>query len=448
MDKLFAKFFIWIGKSLNRVPSSGSGGWRFIHEPYTGAWQTETRPDPPATLLKSSAVFSCVTGIASDIAKLRIKLCRDHKGIWTEITNSEYASVLENPNHYQNRMQFLEQWATSKLLTGNAYILLERDNHGVVRKMYPLDPLRTVPLVSDTGSVYYQLTRDPLSMGGNEQEIIPASEIIHDRINCMWHPLIGISPLYACAMSGSLGNRIQSAALKFFQNRAFPGGLISVPGIKTPETLERLKEEFYKKFSGDGIGSIAIFNDDMKFTPMQMTVEASQATEQMKMSMEDVARAFHYPLFKLGGQFPTTSGGVEATIMTYYTDCLQQHIEAIETCLDNGLGLRDGLHTELDLDGLIRMDTAAMYDANNKAVGGGWMKPNEARFKANMAPVEGGDTPYLQQQNFSLAALNKRDQQENPFAHFSASGTAKDYIDRQIRSVYRDLVSLEEAKNI
>mgnify|MGYP004721558517 FL=1 len=32
-----------------------------------------------------------------------------------------------------------------------------------------------------------------------------------------------------------------------------------------------------------------------------------------------------------------------------------------------------------------------------------------------MLPVEGGDTPYLQQQNFALAALAKRDGSDNPF---------------------------------
>jgi phage portal protein BeeE len=32
-----------------------------------------------------------------------------------------------------------------------------------------------------------------------------------------------------------------------------------------------------------------------------------------------------------------------------------------------------------------------------------------------MKPVDGGDTPYLQQQNYSLSALNKRDALEDPF---------------------------------
>ena len=33
-----------------------------------------------------------------------------------------------------------------------------------------------------------------------------------------------------------------------------------------------------------------------------------------------------------------------------------------------------------------------------------------------MEPVEGGDSPYLQQQNYSLEALAKRDAASDPFA--------------------------------
>ncbi len=61
------------------------------------------------------------------------------------------------------------------------------------------------------------------------------------------------------------------------------------------------------------------------------------------------------------------------------------------------------------------MDTAARFDAWNKAVGGGWMSPDEARQRENMTPVPGGDTPYLQQQQYSLAALAKRDR-DDPFS--------------------------------
>jgi phage portal protein BeeE len=43
------------------------------------------------------------------------------------------------------------------------------------------------------------------------------------------------------------------------------------------------------------------------------------------------------------------------------------------------------------------------------------MSPNEGRAMLDLKPVEGGESPYLQQQNYSLAALAKRDAQDDPF---------------------------------
>ena len=43
------------------------------------------------------------------------------------------------------------------------------------------------------------------------------------------------------------------------------------------------------------------------------------------------------------------------------------------------------------------------------------MAPNEARRRYfDLGPTEGGESPYLQVQNYSLAALAKRDQNSTP----------------------------------
>jgi phage portal protein BeeE len=62
------------------------------------------------------------------------------------------------------------------------------------------------------------------------------------------------------------------------------------------------------------------------------------------------------------------------------------------------------------------MDSVTMVTAIRDAVGAGVMSPNEGRAKFDLKPVEGGASPYLQQQNYSLSALAKRDAQADPFA--------------------------------
>jgi phage portal protein BeeE len=106
---------------------------------------------------------------------------------------------------------------------------------------------------------------------------------------------------------------------------------------------------------------------------------------------------------------------MQALTLSYYTDCLQPLIESLEVHLDDGLALPLGQGTELDIDNLLRMDTQGMAEATGKIVGAGVMAPNEGRAKFNLPKVKGGDSPYLQQQNYSLEALAKRDALADPF---------------------------------
>ena len=62
------------------------------------------------------------------------------------------------------------------------------------------------------------------------------------------------------------------------------------------------------------------------------------------------------------------------------------------------------------------MDTATKVKTAGEGIKSGFLTPNEARAKFDFKPVAGGDTPYLQQQNYSLAALDKRDRGDDPFA--------------------------------
>jgi hypothetical protein len=43
------------------------------------------------------------------------------------------------------------------------------------------------------------------------------------------------------------------------------------------------------------------------------------------------------------------------------------------------------------------------------------MTPNEGRAKLDLKPVNGGDSVFRQQQDYSLEALAKRDTQADPF---------------------------------
>lgn len=405
-------------KTLNSVTENRSG-WYRLFESFAGAWQTNTVVDRNL-VLTYHAVYSCMTLIASDIAKLRVKLVElDSDGVWSETSNPAYTPVLRKPNPYQNRIQFWESWILSKLIRGNTYVLKVRDARGVVTRLYVLDPTKVIPLVADDGSVFYELSSD--NMAGIEQDIrVPAREIIHDRMNCLFHPLVGTSPILAAGVAATQGINIQNNSATFFGNKSQPGGILVAPGAISDETAARLKASWDTKFSGTNAGKIAVVGDGLQYTKLAMSAEESQLIEQLKWTSEVVCSTFHVPPYKIGlGEMPTYNN-IQSLNVEYYSQALQSLIEAAELCLDEGLGLSEKLGTEFDLDGLLRMDSVTQMNVLKEAIGAAVLAPNEARKKIDMKPVEGGESPYLQQQNYSLAALAKRDAQADPFGKTAA----------------------------
>lgn len=408
-----------------QAPSSNGGWWPIVREPFTGAWQRnlERRRE---TVLTFHAVYSCVTLIASDVAKCRLRLVeQDSNGIWNEIDVSAFSPVLRKPNRYQNRIKFFEQWIVSKLLHGNTYVLKARDGRGVVVALYVLDPTRVQPLVAPDGGVYYRISRDNLAGVDQDQIAVPASEIIHDVMIPLYHPLCGVSPLTASGIAACQGLNIQSNSAQFFGNSSQPSGVLTAPGAIDDTTAARIKKHWEEKFSGDNAGKIAVLGDGLKFEQMAMKATDAQLIEQLQWSAKTVCSTFLVPPYKVGVGDPPPYNNIEALEQQYYSQCLQKFFECIEICLDEGLGLTDvpsrTYGTEFDLDDLLRMDTATQIKTWGDAVKGTLLAPNEGRKKLGYGPVKGGDAPLSQQQNYSLEALAKRDAKDDPFA---ASGTA------------------------
>lgn len=388
------------------------GSWLgSIHEPFAGAWQRNVGANVPDVMGHSTA-WACVTLIASDIAKLRPTLIEEvEDGIWEETDNSAYSPVLRKPNHYQNRIQFLTCWMLSKLLYGNTYVLKERDGSNKVRALYVLDPNRVSVLVAADGGVFYSLNQDYLSGLNETAATFPASEIIHDINIPLYHPLVGVSPIHACGRAVLQSLKIQDQSEQLFENGSQPGGILSTPHAISPEIAERIRRDWAMNHGGpNNRGKTAVLGDDFKFTPMAFTAVDSQLIEQLGWGDEKICAVFHVPGYKVGVGPTPANINVEALDQQYYSQCLQSPIESIELCLDEGMELPAKIGVEIDLSGLLRMDSATQMEEIVKGVRGGVYTPNDGRRKKNLKPLKGGDTVYLQIQDTAIEAIARRDE--------------------------------------
>lgn len=402
---------------LQGITASSAGWWPWgvIRESYSGAWQRndELRAD---TALSYYAVYACLRLISTDMGKMTLDLVqRTDAGVWEPIESPAFSPVLRVPNRYQTITKFIESWILSKLMYGNAYVLQQRDNRGVVTAMHVLEPSRVKPLVAEDGTVYYEVRRDDLSGQRAETVVLRASEVIHDPFITPFHPLIGLSPIYACGISATHGLTIQNKSKDFFSNGANPGGMLTAPGAISDETAARLLATMNAKNAGD----LVVGGDGLKFEKFTMTAVDAQLIEQLRMTAEQVCSAFGVPPYLVDIGPPPPYANFEPLLLKYHSQCIQSLTVNFEKSLEKGLGLVekiDGrrLGVALDIDDLIWMDTATRGEAAVKS--DGKLSPNEQRKKFyGLGPVKGGDSPLAQQQYYSLEALNERDA-DQPFA--------------------------------
>ena len=433
-------FDLFRKKSVNATPAPV---WQtLIHEPYTGAWQKNDelkRTD----LTHFHAVFACISLIAADIGKLRIQTKSSQNGVLLP-TKSRTDAILKKPNRHQSWQQFIESWVSSKLLRGNAYVLKQRDIFGDVWQMYVLNPDRVKVLVSGDGEVFYQISTDKLY--GLTDTTVPASEMIHDRMNCFYHPLVGLSPLTACGISVGLGLSIQHTSATLFGNNSRPSGILSVPSDISKETAQKVKSDWQANYSGIKRGGIAVLGSGAKYEPIAMSASDSQAIEQLKMSGETVCSVFHVPAFKVGMGEIKAGQKVSDLNEIYYSDCLQHYIEAIENLLDEHLDLEKGVECEADLSPLIRMDSTSQIMYLKEGTLSGIFSPNEARATLGLPPVVGGESPLMQQQNYSLEALAKRDNSADPFGN-APTPTEPKKTAKAVKPRYRVYATIDKDKS-
>lgn len=436
-------------KSYQSVHNSGQS-WNsiFVAEPYSGAWQENkeiTREDMTAFY----AVFACVSLISKDIGKMPVLLKKKQQGVLVDaLTPKELQRVLQKPNNYQNWQQFNEQWTQSLLLRGNTYVFKMRDVFGELYRLVVLNPDLVTVLVDDQGNVFYQLTNDRLAQ--TENVIIPASEIIHDRINALYHPLVGLTPIMACSLASEQGISILRNSKNFFANGSKPSGVIEVPGPLDETKAQEVKTKWDANYSGANVGKTGLLSDGAKYVNISMSAIDSQLIEQLGMSARIVCTAFNVPPFKIGVTDVQGATKVSDLNEIYYSDCLQSYIEARENLLDEGLDLPSyGVEAFLDLDVLIRMDSSSKIAYFKDGISAGIFAPNEARQKLGYLPVKGGESPYLQQQNYNLEALAKRDAKDDPFTKNDSSSNQSDNSLKSLyKGVFKDDVQYQKGQFI
>lgn len=356
------------------------------------------------TAMQVTAVMGCVSILAEDVAKLPAHVYRRlSNGGKKIVADHPLERLLQQPNGYQTRFEFVEQMMAALVLRGNAYAPIVRDGRGKPVALIPVNPDQVWLYEAPDGSLFYMVARQSphdIAMLKTLPLMVPAEDMLHIRWlsvgaqNGLW----GVSRIGLAREAIALSLSQQELAARLSGNSTNLGGILETEKSLTEAAAARLKKNWKDKYGGIGkAGETAILEDGLKWKPLGMTAQDAEFVASRDFQVLEICRIFRMPPHKVGVLVRGMGPSIEQLDQDYMNNTVSSYLERWEAKLAQTFGLTDesaDLFVEFDVSRFLRASMQTRLNALGTGVVRMIYTPNEARRAEGLPDVDGGDTLY------------------------------------------------------
>lgn len=341
--------------------------------------------------LKLATVNRCVELISNSVASLPL-IPYSYKENWKYINYDTplYNILNVQPNEYMSAYMFKKMVVQNMLLSGNAYILINRNSTGTITSLELLNSDFVIPELKD-GNLIYNFK------GKTKSGVFQKEQIIH-ILNQTNDGLIGKSTLEYAADTLQIAGNSERSALNWFAG-AMSGILSPKAGVNiTGDKAKNAKNTFINNISSTP-NSVVVLDSGFDFTPINHSAKEVQLLESRNFNIVMIASFFGVPpslAFSQGQKFSTA----EQEQVQFLNSTLTPILEKLESELFRKLFLPSEYNTselKFDVSNLLRTDLNSQADYYTKMYNLGAYTTNEIREKINSnTPVKGGNRAFNQ----------------------------------------------------
>jgi HK97 family phage portal protein len=355
--------------------------------------------------LEIGAAYACVRLLSDTISTLPVDTFIRRDGNRLPY-RPRPAWVYEPEGPGSSRIEYYKQIVVSMLLSHGAVVQILRNGAGEIVALQPLDPTRV-----DIRRNRETRLREFVIDGG--QAILPGQDVLY--IPEMRRPgsLKGVSRVDELKQTLGLAKALDEFASRYFSNGANTSGMIEFPGNLTQEQAKDLVDAFEAGHKGlKKAHRPGVLSGGAKFVKTGSDGEQAQMLESRQFAVEEVARVFRVPPSMIGLNTPgaMSYASVEHNAIQFTRYSLTPLIAAIEEA-HNRL-LPGEVFLRVNMDGLLRGDSATQAQVFSTALQAGYMSVNEARGLMDMRPVEGGDAPRVPLANIAVGSAGIVEERE------------------------------------
>lgn len=367
----------------------------------------------PDNALQNAAVWGCVTYLSRTVAQLPWRVMREANGGGSEISRAHPVDYLlsQRPCPDMGSFTWRQTLLGHALLWGNGYAEIERDARGVPVALWLIHPSRVTVKRGIDNSLVYEVTN--ASNGGTAY--LEAMDVFHVR--GFGDGVVGFGVVEYAAQSIGWARATELFGASYFGEGMNPTGIIEVAKGLTAPAMEVLRQQFKRLYSGPKGEKTAILDAGMKFTKISSSPEESQFIDVRQHQIEEIARWFGVPPHKIQHLLRTTFSNIENQAIEVVVDTIIPWVKIFEEEANYKLfgANRPGFFTKMNLNGLLRGDSAsraAFYKSMREL---GVMSVNEIRSLEDMNPIgPEGDKRIVQMNMTTLERIGEEPHAAEP----------------------------------
>ncbi len=273
------------------------------------------------TALGAVCVMACVMMLTEDVAKLPVSLYRLRSDSSREqVTDHPLALLLEEPNEWQDWLEFAEMVQVGLVLRGNGYAVIIRDWRGRPVKLVPINPDRVALWEAPTGELFYRVTPFGLHEMAELRDmpfLIPAADMFHLR-GLSVNGLMGASRIAVARDAIGLTLAQERQAAQWIGAGSKPSGVLSTDQKLDGPTIERLKGRWKELNAGlQNAGKAAIFEAGLKWTPLSLSAQEMEFIAARQFQVQEIARMFRIPPHMIGELSRSTNNNIVQQAQEY-----------------------------------------------------------------------------------------------------------------------------------
>jgi HK97 family phage portal protein len=355
--------------------------------------------------LEIGAAYACVRLLSDTISTLPVDTFIRRDGNRLPY-RPRPAWVYEPEGPGSSRIEYYKQIVVSMLLSHGAVVQILRNGNGEIVALQPLDPTR-VDIRRNPATRLREFVID----GG--QAVLPGEDVLY--IPEMRRPgsLKGVSRVDELKQTLGLAKALDEFASRYFSNGANTSGMIEFPGNLTQEQAKDLVDAFEAGHKGlKKAHRPGVLSGGAKFVKTGSDGEQAQMLQSRQFAVEEVARVFRCPPSMIGLNTPgaMSYASVEHNAIQFTRYSLTPLIAAIEEA-HNRL-LPGDVFLRVNMDGLLRGDSATQAQVFSTALQAGYMSVNEARGLMDLRPVDGGENPRVPLANIAVNSASIVEERE------------------------------------